>query len=364
MTETTEQMFKFIGSPIERAVAILAVSLLMAVVLRVLLLPLLRRAVRRSPGDFDDGLVDRFGSPVVATVVLLGIIVALVDLPLAPQVEKVGHSLIFTVLVLIWGQALINTGKLICEAFSKNSDRLTWIQPKTLPLVDLFLKLSIIGGQIYLILKAWHFDVTTWIASAGVAGLVIGLAAKDTLANLFSGMFILADAPYKVGDFIVLPDGLRGRVTDIGIRSTRLLTRDDIEVTLPNAVIGNSKVVNESSGPYQKMRVRVKVSVAYGSDVDEVERILLSTTAQVIELAKSPAPRVRFRSFDDSGLAFELLAWVDEPVLRGRAIHNLNRGVYIALGDAGVEIPYPKRDLYIKELPTGADGADKLGGSQ
>ena len=193
---------------------------------------------------------------------------------------------------------------------------------------------------------------------------MIGLAAKDTLANLFSGMFILADSPYKVGDFIVLPDGLRGRVTDIGIRSTRLLTRDDIEVTLPNAVIGNGKIVNESSGPYTKMRVRVKVTVAYGSDVDEVERILLSTIAGVTELAKSPAPRVRFRRFDDSGLAFELLAWVDEPVLRGRAIHKLNRGVYMALGDAGVEIPYPKRDLYIKELPAGADGADKLGGSQ
>ena len=91
--------------------------------------------------------------------------------------------------------------------------------------------------------------MTAWLASAGVVGIAVGFAAKDTLANLFSGVFILADAPYKIGDYIVLDaTGMRGKVTQIGLRSTRLITRDDVEVTIPNSIMGNSQVINQSGG--------------------------------------------------------------------------------------------------------------------
>ena len=90
--------------------------------------------------------------------------------------------------------------------------------------------------------------------------MAVGFAAKDTLANLFGGIFILADAPYKVGDFVVLGSGERGEVTQVGLRSTRILTRDDVEVTVPNAMIANDTIVNESGGPWVKHRVRVRVS--------------------------------------------------------------------------------------------------------
>ena len=87
--------------------------------------------------------------------------------------------------------------------------------------------------------------------------------------------FILADAPYKIGDFVVLDSGERGEVTHIGIRSTRLLTRDDIQVTIPNSVMGNTKIINESGGPTEKFRIRVIVGVAYGSDIDQVREVLM-----------------------------------------------------------------------------------------
>ena len=209
----------------------------------------------------------------------------------------------------------------------------------------------VVGGAVYLILLTWNIDVTHWAASAGVMGIALGFAAKDTLANFFAGIFILADTPYQPGDFVILEDGIRGQVTDIGIRSTRLLTRDDIEVTLPNAIIANSKIVNESQGPYLKMRVRVKVAVAYGSDVKQVESVLMSCTEGVEHLVGWPSPRVRFREFGDSGLLYELMAWIDEPVMRGRVLHELNSRVYKALNEAGIEIPYAKQDIYIKEFP-------------
>ena len=161
----------------------------------------------------------------------------------------------------------------------------------------------------------------------------------------------MADAPYKIGDYIVLDSGQRGMVTHIGIRSTRLLTREDVEITIPNAIIGNTSIINESGGPYEKFRIRVKVSVAYGSDIDKVRSILMAVGLDEAEVCDDPEPRVRFRTFGDSGLDFELLCWVIKPELRGKVIDALNTAVYKQFAAQGVEIPYPKRDVYIKAMP-------------
>ena len=154
---------------------------------------------------------------------------------------------------------------------------------------------------------------------------------------------------------MVLDNTTRGQVLEIGIRSTRLLTRDDVEITVPNAVIANSQIVNQTGGPDEKMRVRVKVEAAYGSDVDQVEKVLLASVEGVEHVCSDPAPRVRFRAFGASGLAFELLAWVDEPVFRGRVLHALNSNVYKNFNAAGIEIPFSKQDVYIKQMPGGGE---------
>ena len=122
-------------------------------------------------------------------------------------------------------------------------------------------------------------------------------------------------------------------------------------MTVPNAVIGNAQIVNETGGPHEKMRVRVKVEAAYGSDVDQVEEVLLGCVEGVNHIVDDPSPRVRFRSFGASGLVFELLAWIEQPVYRGRVLHALNGRVYKAFNQAGIEIPYAKQDVYVKEMP-------------
>ena len=91
-------------------------------------------------------------------------------------------------------------------------------------------KTVVVGGAIYLIFQFWGINVTAWLASAGIIGIAIGFAAKDTLANFFAGIFILADTPYNLGDYINLDTGERGKVVHVGLRTTRLLTRDDVEV--------------------------------------------------------------------------------------------------------------------------------------
>ncbi|MFB3082861.1 MAG: mechanosensitive ion channel family protein, partial [Gammaproteobacteria bacterium] len=191
-----------------------------------------------------------------------------------------------------------------------------------------------------------------WLASAGIVGLALSFAAKDTLANLFAGMAILVDAPYKLGDFIILETGERGEVTNIGMRSTRILTRDDVEITIPNGLMGNSKIVNQSGGPHTNYRIRIKISCAYGSDIDHVRQLLMNAAEEEPGVCESPEPRVRFRSFGDSGLAFELLCWVRLPVMRGQIEDKLNCDIYKRFAKEGIEIPYPKQDVYVRHLPS------------
>jgi len=203
----------------------------------------------------------------------------------------------------------------------------------------------------YALLLVWGINPMGWLASAGIVGIAVGFAAKDTLANLFSGLFILADSPYQIGDFINLDSGERGKVTGIGMRSTRLLTRADVEITVPNAVIANAKITNESGGPYQKMRIRLPVGAAYGSDVDQVCAVLQRVGDEHAETCADPAPRVRMRGFGASSLDFELLAWIEAPQDRGRISHELFVQIYKAFIAEGIEIPFSKQDLYIKEFP-------------
>jgi small-conductance mechanosensitive channel len=255
-----------------------------------------------------------------------------------------------TVAIFLWGMALARFLKLIIAEVSRDDRRFILIQERTLPLFNNLCMIIVVALALYFMLLAWDINVTAWMASAGILGLAISFAAKDTLANLFAGVFILADAPYKLGDFIVLQSGERGQVTHIGIRSTRILTRDDVEITVPNSIMGSVKINNESGGPSEKYRIRIKVGVAYGSDIDKVQSLLLDVAESQPEVCQTPSPRVRFRAFGDSSLDHELLCWVEQPVLRGRVSHALNTEIYRRFLKEGIEIPFPQRDIHIRSV--------------
>jgi small-conductance mechanosensitive channel len=205
----------------------------------------------------------------------------------------------------------------------------------------------------------WGIDGTAWLASAGVIGIAVGFAARDTLANLISGVSIVADAPYKLGDYIVLDSGERGIVTGLGMRSTRLLTRDDVEVSIPNAVMGNAKITNECGGPGIKHRIRVPVGVAYGTDTSKVVSLLEQLAQDSELLVDLPTPRVRMRAFGESALEFELLGWISHSELRGRAVHELLMAIDRRFRDEGIVIPFPQRDLHVRtEVEIGDGGKE------
>jgi small-conductance mechanosensitive channel len=339
------------ANPGLRQLFILVAAIVLAVLVRLLFTTVVRALTRRTATDVDDRIARELRRPVVFTIVLVGVMLAHLEFKAPTHVDFIVLGVIQTVIGFLWVVAVMRVGRVILEIVSDRVDQIRSIEPKTLPLFDMILKVLVVGGFLYVVCLAWDIPLTSWLTSAGIVGIAVGFAAKDTLSNLFSGIFIVADSPYKVGDFVVLDERIRGEVLEIGMRSTRLLTRDDIEVTVPNAVIANGQIVNETGGPHEKMRVKVKVEAAYGSDVDQVREVLMGCIEGVGHLCDTPEPRVRFREFGSSGLLFELLAWIDEPVFRGRVLDALHVNVYKAFNAAGIEIPYSKQDVYVKELP-------------
>ncbi len=335
------------GSPTIHAVLLLAGSLVLAWLIDLVISRAVGAWARRTKTALDDRIVALVHRPIFVTVVFAGLWVAALALEIPDETRHSIVRLLATLLLLLWFVFALRATSLVLAALSGRQDTSAVVQPRTLPLIDNMAKLVLLGAVVYVFLVIWQIDVTPWLASAGIAGIALGFAAKDTLGNLFAGLSILADAPFKVGDFVVLESGERGQVTHIGLRSTRMLTRDDIEITIPNATLATAKIVNESGGPWEKERIRVKVSVAYGSDVDQVRQVLMEIGKGNEQVAATPAPRVRLRSFGDSGVDFELLCWIDEPVLRGRVLDALNTAVYKRFQAEGIEIPYPKRDVYL-----------------
>ena len=334
-----------------QALVIVIASLLIAWIFNRFVISTLKNLASKTRINFDNQLIELLQGPIYTSVILIGLALATNILKLGDTFEFVVFSGLQTVAYLVWTVFLLRVTKIVLRHVAQDQQHIGILHQQTLPLFENIANITIFVLAIYIIFTAWNVDMTAWLASAGIVGIAVGFAAKDTLANLFSGVFILADAPYKIGDFVVLDSGERGEITHIGIRSTRLLTRDDIEITVPNSIMGNTKIRNESGGPAEKHRIRIAVGVAYGSDIDKVREILMNIALADENVCDDPEPRVRFRAFGASSLDFELLCWIDQPVLRGRMIDNLNCKVYKSFIDEKIEIPYSKHDLYIKEMP-------------
>ena len=312
---------------------------------------IIRRVTARTDTVLDDRFIDILHRPVIVSISMMGLILATYRVDMDQWIQNTTLNIIDTILIFVWVIFGVRLSKLLLDAMVKSEKRFGFAQPATKPLLSNAFAVILFLTAVYAILVAWEINVTGLVASAGIVGLALSFAAQDTLSNLFAGVAILADRPYAIGDYINLDSGERGQVTHIGLRSTRLMTRDDVEVTVPNSVMGSAKIINESGGPVSRYRVRAQVGVAYGSDIDKVEEVLLTVVSNNEKICNTPEPRVRFRVFGESSLDFELLAWIYRPAERGLVLHEINCEIYKAFDLAGIQIPFPQRDLHIKEMP-------------
>ena len=345
-----ELVVQLLDNSIYRALALFISSFIVAKLFDLILSLFISRMLGKTETDLDDKIATFLRRPVYYTILFIGFNFSLSVVTAHPQIIFVSKGIMKSVLTIFWSRALFKTFMQLVAWYSQRdkSKNNQLIDKKLLPLFDNIGKIIIFIAAVYFIFLSWDVNLTGWLASAGVLGIVFALAAKDTLSNFFSGIFIMADSPYKEGDYINLDTGERGYVKNIGIRSTRIMTRDDIEITIPNSVIANAKIINESGGPYEKERIRVDVDVAYGSDVDKVRKILLQVATGSSNVCENPSPRVRFRNFGESALKFQLLFWVELPEMRGRVTDEICTEIYKKFNSENIEIPFPQRTVHIK----------------
>lgn len=207
--------------------------------------------------------------------------------------------------------------------------------------------------SILMILQAAGAKITLLLAGSAALLIGIGLGLQQTFNDFLSGFILLIDRTIEVDDVIEI-DGMVARVENIGIRTSTLVTRDDISVIVPNSRITGSNVINWSHTKEQS-RFHIPIGVAYGSDEELVRKVLLECAADHDRVSKQPPPFVRLEEFADSSVNFKLYFWTSEVFRVENTKSDLRFSVVKKLKENNITIPFPQMDIYVKQVPAKND---------
>jgi small-conductance mechanosensitive channel len=221
------------------------------------------------------------------------------------------------------------------------------------PLLDIIGTLLIIVFGVTNFLSTFHVDFGVLIAGVGVVGLVIALAAQDTLSNFFSGILLLLDQGFKTGDMIRFNDTYC-IIREVGLRSTKIYDIiNHVIIIIPNNSLANQDIVNLTK-PDRYYRLRILVGVSYDSDSRVVEEALLAVAKDNKDVEQDDPtrlPLVRFQEFGDSSLNFALVVWIKNVIKIRQINSDLHYQVFEKLADVGVTIAFPQRDVHLYDVP-------------
>lgn len=183
------------------------------------------------------------------------------------------------------------------------------------------------------------------LAASTVVLVGVGLGLQNIAQNFVSGLILLIERPVATGDFVEIGQA-RGSVMDVGMRATRVVTRDEVTIIVPNSELISAQVINHSV-PTTHLRIAVRVGIAYGTDTGRARDTLLAIARAEPAVLTAPAPEVRFDDFGESTLDFSLLVWIDNPREDLRIASRLRFAIDTAFRAAGIALPFPQRDVHI-----------------
>jgi small-conductance mechanosensitive channel len=276
------------------------------------------------------------------------------QLPLPQKVLSLVSTLFFTLYVFILTFVVVRLVEIALEKLSRGMKKK--VSPSEAPLIDTYysmvskiLNVFIVLIALIAVLDRLGFNVTSLVTSLGVGSLAVGLAAQDTIRNFISGILLVTDRQFRIGDRVYIKDiDVEGYVYDIGLRTTRILTISGNNlITVPNSKLTEG-VIENSLYPDPKVKDYVEVGVAYGSDVEKVKSLLLKAVEGIPGVLKSPEPSVYFTSFGDSALIFRLIYYVEKKDLAYGIKSIINQRIKELFEREGVEIPFPQSELWFK----------------
>ncbi len=281
--------------------------------------------------------------------ILVGI--GLVNLIHVPIIEKIFYAFMIMVLASLTN-GIFKTflpqirEKIVTKTRSKMDDVI-------FDLVNRFASVIIFVMAAILALDVLGVNIMPFVAGAGVVGIAIGFAAKDTLSNVIAGVLLIMDRPFEVGDRIEVwsapaNSATWGDVVHIGLRATKIRTTDNIVIVIPNNEIMMRDIINYTTMS-KDIRVRIPVGIAYDADVNKAKEIIKQVSLELDWVKKEPEPKVVVKSFGDSAVNLEARVWISRPRKRIDTISHITDRVKEVFQQEGIEIPFPKRDIYIKK---------------
>lgn len=331
------------------AVVIFACFYLLALGLKHVLVTWGPRFTSFTKTDIDDRILQRITPPTSLLVMFAGLYFAVKSLPLPEKVHIAASGLLFIINIIILTKIAYRATD---EMLNWYATRITGVESSGLrqliPLVEKLVSIFLIGTALIITLKHFNYDIWSIITALGIGSLAIGLAAKDTLANMISGFTLMLDRPFHIGDRIQLTGGQTGDVIDIGLRSTKIKTLDNTFLIIPNSELCNTILINMAF-PDVLSKGRINLGVAYGTDVAFVKQLLVQTALENDHVLREPVPEAYFVSFGDSALNISLFFWVDDYTKVFSVTDQINCLIADRFQEKGIQIPYPTRTVLMEK---------------
>ena len=332
----------------------------------------MRRAQRkleqrvRKPTLFPQ-LLQSLSRPFFILIVTQGLILALSSLSyLAPWRAILGKASVAVVLVLVT-YALARGGGVLLVWYMRRVK----VRQSLIRLTQRITILLIYVGGLLVLLDYLGISITPMVAGLGLGGLAVALALQPTLSNFFAGTQIVVDRVVRVGDYIELDNGVRGYVTDVGWRSTRIRTPFNNLVIIPNSRLADSVITNYY-GPNMELAVIVNAGVSYSSNLAHVEGIALTVAREVIqdldEAVKTFEPWFGYEEFGESNINFWVWLQAKNRIASFRVKSELIKRLHARFDQEGITINYPVRTIYLQwagsTQPPLPPSEPSLGGSE
>jgi MscS family membrane protein len=310
--------------------------------------------VRRTQNEFDDAFLIQAGSGLRWLIVLFVLRTATVRLNfLGPAVRTLLLDIYFVLILVLAFRILWRAIDLADRWYTERAAE-TGRGEELDPIITLLGRVgrvvaAIVGATV--LLAHFGINVTALTTALGLGGLAFSLAARDTIADAIAGFIILVDRPFRIGDRIEIQGvGTWGDVTDIGLRTTRIRTRDNRMVIVPNSVIGANQVVNYTY-PDPRYRIETHVGIAYGTDIETARRIIIAAVQQVEGVLPDKPVDALYNEMGDSGMIFRVRWWIESYIDTRRVIDRVHTALQHALDEAGIESPFPTQNVNLK-LPS------------
>jgi MscS family membrane protein len=326
----------------------LFLSLIAAFIAKLITTQVLRPLAKKTKTMLDDLVIKSISSVIFFIILAIGFKIGFQTFQFETHIY---NSLVDTFLVFFVAIALFrivdNIADHWIEEWAKTTE--STADDRLIPLIEKILKAVVVVLAIIFIFDAWDVDISPLLATAGIAGIAIGFAVRDSLANILGGLQLVLDKTFKVGDKVEIESGQVGVILDIGLRSTKLQTYDNEVIYIPNGQLANARIKNFSV-PDLSVRVNVKFGVEYGTDSEKVRKVVLEAIKKIDGVLENPAPVVQFLTMSDFALDYVARVWVREYIDAYNMNLRVTDTIYNALNDAGIGIPFPTRMIFTKSI--------------